>query len=266
MKVISLSRPARFLVLSLRTASSLQLELNLNEIRLPSRVLASRCLNIDSLLLLWVWIYQVSLPSWLPHLPRPKAHLRSNTYGSVADTSPYKCFERGNIPENQPLNIIKHNGSRSNPFRSITELITTPILVPTWSYPPGNQFVCLLISCSWRTEGNLRDISFFLNPVGITLVPLPPMVIEMQSVSSWFLKGNSSDGSILCPVGDWAKVWDDAGSGNPNNYSLWRGVTMDDDCIVLVGFFVSQKRQADYQRNCRNKGHPQRLSEACAGR
>ena len=47
-KVISLSRPARFLVLSLRTALSLQLELN--EIRL--RVLASRCLNIDSLLLL----------------------------------------------------------------------------------------------------------------------------------------------------------------------------------------------------------------------
>ena len=47
-RAISLSRPARFLVLSLRTASSLRLELN--EIGL--RVLASRCLNIDSLLLL----------------------------------------------------------------------------------------------------------------------------------------------------------------------------------------------------------------------
>lgn len=55
------------------------------------------------------------------------------------------------------------------------------------------------------------------------------------------IKDMSDDGSILRPVGDWVKVWDDTGSGKPKYYSLWKGVPrLEDqvDYVVIGGFFV----------------------------
>lgn len=55
------------------------------------------------------------------------------------------------------------------------------------------------------------------------------------------VKDNSSDGSILHPVGDWNEVWNDAGSGKSTDFSLWRGVPLLEDSfdyLVLGGFFV----------------------------
>jgi hypothetical protein len=55
------------------------------------------------------------------------------------------------------------------------------------------------------------------------------------------VKDISDDGSILRPVGDWVKVWDDSGSRRFTDYSLWKGVPRLEDQInyvVIGGFFV----------------------------
>ena len=181
-KVISLSRPARFLVLSLRTALSLhKLQLELNEFRL--RVLASRCLNIVSCCSSEFEFIRFRCRLGFPILPRPKAHLRNNTYGSVADTSPYKCFERGNIPENQPLNIINTMAIlevKSVPFDNRINNDAQSgahLILSTWKPVCISAYFMLL-------ENRGKFTRYQWNPAGITLVPLPPMVIEMQLVSS----------------------------------------------------------------------------------
>ena len=54
----------------------------------------------------------------------------------------------------------------------------------------------------------------------------------------------SDDGSILHPVGDWVKVWDNSGSGKQTNYALWKGVPLPEDQInyvVIGGFFVRSR-------------------------
>jgi hypothetical protein len=55
------------------------------------------------------------------------------------------------------------------------------------------------------------------------------------------VKDKSTNGSILRPVGDWIKVWDDHGSGKGTDFSLWRGVPRDEDrvnYVVLGGLFI----------------------------
>ena len=63
------------------------------------------------------------------------------------------------------------------------------------------------------------------------------------------VKDNSSDGSILRPIGDWVKVWDDSGSRKsfePVTHALWRGVPRYEDrdnYVVLGGFFVHNNKK-----------------------
>ena len=62
-----------------------------------------------------------------------------------------------------------------------------------------------------------------------------------NDVVGLIIKDISNGGSILRPVGDWVKVWDDSGSGKPTDYSLWKGVLrLEDhsDYVVIGGFFV----------------------------
>ncbi|KAI6047020.1 hypothetical protein EDC04DRAFT_2626260 [Pisolithus marmoratus] len=50
----------------------------------------------------------------------------------------------------------------------------------------------------------------------------------------------------LVPITDWVKVWSDAGSGNPTDYALWRGLPAREhrtNYIAIGGFFTRYSHQ-----------------------
>ncbi|KAF9027294.1 FDS protein [Hymenopellis radicata] len=55
---------------------------------------------------------------------------------------------------------------------------------------------------------------------------------------------NPLDGDALGDVAKWEKVWDDAGSGKPRDYSLWRGVAANDNYLVIGGIFSTNQGYA----------------------
>ena len=144
--------------------------------------------------------------------------------------------------------------------------MTTPVPEPMRIYPPGNQPVSLLASCSLRKVEIYPIISVesgwhYLGPAATN---------GSNDAVGIIVKDNSSDGSILRPIGDWVKVWDDSGSGKSNDYALWRGVPRDEDrvhYIVLGGFFIRSHNKPTTGESAGMKAiHKDFLKIAQAGR
>ncbi|KAF8127496.1 hypothetical protein K438DRAFT_1527144, partial [Mycena galopus ATCC 62051] len=85
---------------------------------------------------------------------------------------------------------------------------------------------------SWRPS--LEPGWFYLGQASGNAYNMPPAGVVVQELHP----------GALADVVRWEKVWDDAGSKKPGDYSLWRGVPPSPDYVVLGGIFSNNRGYA----------------------
>ncbi|KAG6918455.1 hypothetical protein DXG01_014332 [Tephrocybe rancida] len=84
---------------------------------------------------------------------------------------------------------------------------------------------------------------YYLGPAANNGFPSPP-------ITGIIIKPEY--GGVVAPIDDWELVWSNTGSGNKNDYALWRGLPANRvDFVVIGGFFTrsNQKPTAEDSRD-----------------